>query len=602
MKKNWKTHLKELAELWFDPQNRKLTLVWTACLIGILLMTVYTAHRTSSFLGIADSRESIINFEFPVTIKKVHYLPGQAVRKGDLLIELDQPDLELKMHLVRSQIEKLKAERSLKQEMGRLASSVSYAKSSGDDSFDPIAADIKNLQKELEVLEHRERNLYVFAEISGVVGSVNFKRGERVSPYSTILTISPSAPTHVQGFIHENLSSQVAVGQRMQISSLSDPSKKVEGRVVSVGSRIVELPLRMGRTTTPMWGREVALEIVSPVQNNSFLLGEKVAIQPPFAFVKVAFAQAQAEEESSKTPALGSIEPMLISVPDNVKSLSKFEPSGAVYMPDLHRFILVSDDTDEKDTPMLYMLNADGSLEADTLRIDGLPKISDLESISAVGHKDLYLMASQSVTDLGKEEPGRNLLVHVRRDGAMLKAVKTVKLRPALLKALKESPNRPLAEVSADIAKHLEIEASLVREGRLLVGLKYPLDNQRRSLILDLGPIDAIMKTGKVDPAQVSLFKALKFWPTGPKGTRITDLIALDDQRFVIATTTKDKGKIGRVWIFDPAAGEPALLQEFPEYTPEGLAIDGRDGDLLVVFDEGKDDARYVKLKLPGRK
>lgn len=604
-KQSWKSGAKDLFEMWTGADNRKLAVFWSLCLVGVVVMGFYIKSQTASFMGIAESRESIINFEFPVTIKRVHFLPGQAVRKGELLVELDQPDLESKLHLARAQIEKLRAEQSLKREMGRLAAQAVDAREDEGRAFDPLSLDIKNLELELKNLENRERNLYVFADISGVVGSVNFKRGERVAPYSTIMTVSPSAPTQVQGFIHETLHSQVKVGQRMEINSLSDPGKVVEGRVISIGSRIVELPLRMSRTPVAMWGREVVVEIVGAGSaDNPFLLGEKVQIHPPsFAMIGFTMAQADAGPDKSKHAPAAAADPEVIFIPDSLKNRSKFEPSGVIYLPDLRKFAVVSDDTDEDETPFIFLMNADGSVDGNPLKIDGVAKIRDMESIFKGAGDDFYVLSSQSKDGGGRSKKGRDLMVQVRRRGNTLTAVKTIRLRPALLEALKASTVPAVQQVRGELDKDLEIEASFLRDGNLIVAFKNPLDEDGRTLLMSLGKVDKIMGSGKVAAADVAVWKILSFKAPGHKKTRVTDMVPLDENRFAISTTSNGRSRAGHVWIYDAKRdADPVMIHEFPSYTPEGLALDPDAGDLLVLFDEGKDDARYAKIKIPGVK
>lgn len=605
-RQSWKADFKDLVEMWTNPENRKLTVAWIVCVLGVVIMGLRASSYSTSFLGIAESRESIINFEFPVTVKRVHALPGQVVSKGELLAELDQPDLDAKIRSTRSQLEKLQAERSLKHEMGRLAANSAPAAVEGDGNFfDPLSSDIKNLELELKILESRERNLYVFSEIAGVVGSVNFKRGERVAPYATILTVSPRSPTRVLGFIHESLHSSVKVGQRMIVSSVADPTKTLEGTVVSVGSRIVELPARMARANVPVWGREVQVELPAfASEANPFLLGEKVQIQPP-TFASVGFSTALAEPKVEKAPAsaAGPVaavgEPEIIELPASVKARSKFEPSGILYLPDLRKFAVISDDTDDEDQPYVFLLNPDGTLDTNILLVNGLSKISDVESIASENEKEFYLVSSMTKNSKGNRKKGRTLISRVRREGTLLTAVKTVSLRDSIVAALHSSPLASLRGLQSQFEDDLEIEATLIQGGKFIAALKHPLDEQGRTLVLDLGSISDIMTRGRVLAKDVSIWKTLTFPLFNSKSVHVTDLVPLDEGRFAISTMSKGHGKTGRVWLLDAKSEEPTLLATFPAYTPEGLAFEPKSRELMVVFDEGSDDARFIKIKIP---
>ena len=123
----------------------------------------------------------------------------------------------------------------------------------------------------------KEKNgLAICAPIKGVIGSVSFKEGEKVSPFSSILTLHTKSPSYVKGYIHENAYNRVAVKSKVKIVSLAGSNDKTIGEVVGVGSRIVEFPLRLRkRPDIQVWGREVQIKIP---EENKFLLGEKILI------------------------------------------------------------------------------------------------------------------------------------------------------------------------------------------------------------------------------------------------------------------------------------------------------------------------------------
>jgi multidrug resistance efflux pump len=135
---------------------------------------------------------------------------------------------------------------------------------------------MESLAKELALLNEEKRNLLIYSQIDGVIGSVNYKEGEKVSPFTPILTLHSKSPSYVMGYIHENVYNTVAVGEKLCISPLADRGSCVFGEVMGIGSRIIEYPIRLRkRPEIQLWGREVQIKI--PPENN-FLLGEKVLI------------------------------------------------------------------------------------------------------------------------------------------------------------------------------------------------------------------------------------------------------------------------------------------------------------------------------------
>lgn len=589
-----KSFVQEALSLFLRPENRLMAALWAFCVVAVIAIGFRQQTQTSAFLGIAESREVTINFEFPVVIQRVLVVSGQTVNKGDLIAELDQPELAMKIHSVRAQLEKVKAETALRAEMSRIGlrkSKRPNANSGLATQLDPLASEMRNLQKELQVLEGRERALYVFAQMSGVIGSVNFKKGESVAPYAPLLTIAPAAPTFVQGYIHESLQSRFNVGQKVRVRAVADPKREIEGRIIGLAARIGEFPERMLRVPNQkIWGREINIEIP---QTNPFLLGEKVEVGPAASFLRFPIAQAGDAAGGAKTQAVEKPAPIVI--PDAVRAHSAFEPSGALYLKDLRKFLVISDDTDDQDSPYLFLLNQDGSLDANLFRIHGLERLQDAESISEDEKGDIYLMASQSRSHTGKDRHDRKLFAQIRRRGLEFSLAGSVVLRDLIVTAARESRNPELQNLSADLEKSMEIEAHFVDQGRLFVGLKSPVDSQGQGFVLDLGRVDRIFVERRIDPSSMKIALRIEFAANGQKTTHITDLVRVGKQLF-ISTTSKSPGKTGRVWSMNLGTSKIKLLGEYQQRSPEGLAFDPVSKSLLVLFDEGSEPALLTKL------
>ena len=142
----------------------------------------------------------------------------------------------------------------------------------------PISVRKKQVADSLEDINRQEDELTIKADFSGRIGSISHKRGERIASFQPVLTVYGLYPKMVKGYIHENVSNNVKIGQQVWIHSLSNNNKNVaiEGRVESLGSRIVEYPERLRKNSiVKSWGREVNVRLP---MNNPLLLGEKVQV------------------------------------------------------------------------------------------------------------------------------------------------------------------------------------------------------------------------------------------------------------------------------------------------------------------------------------
>ncbi len=160
----------------------------------------------------------------------------------------------------------------------------------------PYREQIIRLKAELQFDEdNRIRPITVTAPADGLVGNVQCKEAEHISSFQTLLSFYEPHPHFVRGYVHEDLSLQVSVGDVFRIKSLKDESIAYEGRVTGLGSRIIEIPVRLRKMPeVPTYGREVTVKI-SP--ENAFLQKEKVALELVTRREQKKTANAQAQKQ-----------------------------------------------------------------------------------------------------------------------------------------------------------------------------------------------------------------------------------------------------------------------------------------------------------------
>ncbi len=141
----------------------------------------------------------------------------------------------------------------------------------------PIEEQISHLNAEkLFDASQEVQEINVYAPSAGLVGTISCKEQEHVPSYSTLLSFYEPHSSIITGFVHEDITVNVALGDVFQVSSLKNEELIYEGVVTGLGSRIVEIPTRLRKfATVKSYGREINISI-SP--NNSFLQKEKVSL------------------------------------------------------------------------------------------------------------------------------------------------------------------------------------------------------------------------------------------------------------------------------------------------------------------------------------
>ncbi|MEE2757877.1 MAG: hypothetical protein VYA30_14570, partial [Myxococcota bacterium] len=168
------------------------------------------------------------------------------------------------------------------------------------------------------------------------------------------------------------------------------------GVVSNVGSTIVQLPARLWRhPRIPEYGRAIHVLL----DENRLLPGEVVSAEPrpgtrPTPPVPAPLANTAGQVEppqgseppKSTTDPAASETPQPVQVPDDLRTKTRMEISGAVYLPDLGETLVISDDTGiggpHEDVPWVFWLDEKGILSSEPSAVAGIQAVSDLEAVA----------------------------------------------------------------------------------------------------------------------------------------------------------------------------------------------------------------------------
>ncbi|HSW60830.1 MAG TPA: hypothetical protein VLJ60_08530 [bacterium] len=434
----------------------------------------------------------------------------------------------------------------------------------------PVKIQIERLNQELKMLTEKNQNLAIFAPFEGIIGSVFFKGGEKIAPFTPILSINKKEPTMIKGYIHESFYSKIATGDNVTVISI-DGKKKITGEIVGLGNRIVPYPVRLLKIPTyQLWGREITVKIP---ESNGFILGEKVTI--------IFERKGVGDLFSSLFNLIKPAELSAIELADGSKEIIsnekvRIEASGAIFLKNLNLFAVISDETQKKQ-PILFLMDKTGAIK-EKMHIEGLEKIDDLESIALVDDSTVLILSSLSRTKKGKLKDERNILAMIKIDNKKAQLLKSVDFYAVL------NNFAFLTEIIKE--KNLDIEGMSVSDNSLLVAFKDPLFN-KKPLILKINNFMNIFDIKKLSSSDV----AFSTVDTVPENERISDIYT-DKDKFYF-TTSCNKGKCGG--FYELKDGKAVLIKHFDTLKPEGIAFDK---NFYIFFDEGGDrNSRFMEIK-----
>jgi len=656
--------------------NWLLYLVWAFALVNVLAITAYYECDNTIFQGIAETRETIISSEIPVEIKRIYVVEGQCVSKGTKLVDMNSPDMTIKINHISHQLEQLKAQKgvnkdeirskikqftaekqsrsseinnkikqlknqyNLNKELIIGLKSIDQGKEYNNNDFTeisnpimlkienlkqeldmsirplniqiellrkslhisecPIKIQIEQLEKELDLLNQEKRKLHIYSHLSGIIGSVNFKPGEKVSPFAPILTLHTKNPSFVKGYIHENVYTQVSIGKKLNIKSQADFKNKTVGTVVGVGSRIVEYPIRLRKhPELKVWGREVVIQIP---ENNHFILGEKVhinslhpkslllAIIKTFSFLEEIYAEQTADEPINISNKFNKNYNLLPIAPLKIKNI---EASAILWIPDSDQYLLFSDDTPDN-KPYVFLMDSFGRI-IDEILIDSLHKINDIESVAIDNNGNIFIASSLSVNKKGKRSKSRKLLISVKWENRSFRLTGKCNLYKILNRAALKNQKKEWAKFLLKGIKDntIDIEGMFYKDNSLFLGFKTPLYNEN-SVILKIDQVNKMIKNHKLSNNQISIWKKLALKQNDRLAQEyISDLLYDNGNLFI--TGTDSLGNLGgSLWQYSYSNDKLTLIQSFEGAKPEGLAATKDKSTYMVCFDQDNHQSSQI--------
>ena len=164
-------------------------------------------------------------------VSSINFEPGQFVREGDVLVELDRRKEALAVEKAALQLED--AERLYDR----------YRRSSASGAVVPTALDAAKTAAELARVELRRAQIAlddrtIRAPFDGYAGNTDIDRGDRITPDTPITTLDDRSYLYVSFDIPEIFIGELAPGDAVKLETWGASGPRVRGNIVDIGSRI----------------------------------------------------------------------------------------------------------------------------------------------------------------------------------------------------------------------------------------------------------------------------------------------------------------------------------------------------------------------------
>lgn len=227
---------------------------------------------------LAANETVVISTEISGRISRIAFREGEAVKAGDVLVELDDNILKAELDKVRSDVGLARANRERALTLATQGSGTQRAR-------DETEAAYMAQQANLALAEARLQKAVLTAPLSGIVGLRNVSVGAYVTPGQRIVELSEVDTLKVDFRVPELNAAQIRVGQKVLITADAIPGASFEGNIyaidpiVDINGRAIRLrarvPNRDGRLSPGFFAR---IRIVLEQRPDAVLVPESAII------------------------------------------------------------------------------------------------------------------------------------------------------------------------------------------------------------------------------------------------------------------------------------------------------------------------------------
>ncbi len=206
--------------------------------------------RATGMIDVPPQYKADVSVYYGGTVKDVHLLAGQNIKKGAALFTLENPDyiqMQQDYLTAKSQLNYLHAEyeRQKKLFQENIASQKKYLRAESD--YLTVLSDFKAMGQKLRLLniipEHLDYNTVttfteIKAPISGFITKVNISKGRYLSPNEVAVSIVNTEHMHLELNVFEKDITKIRKGQSIRFRLPDNGSEYYEGQVFLVGQAV----------------------------------------------------------------------------------------------------------------------------------------------------------------------------------------------------------------------------------------------------------------------------------------------------------------------------------------------------------------------------
>lgn len=206
--------------------------------------------KTNGMFDVPPENKASVSAYFGGYVKELNLLPGQEVKKGQVLLTLENPEyvqLQEEFLVAKAQLGYLKSDFERQKELVKdnVTSQKNFLKAESE--YRVTSASYESLKKKLGLMNINANNITensirstisITAPIKGYITEVNAEKGMFLNPADIAVTITNTDHLHIELNIFETDFPQVEIGQEIQFRLQKEGSNYYQAKVYLISKSI----------------------------------------------------------------------------------------------------------------------------------------------------------------------------------------------------------------------------------------------------------------------------------------------------------------------------------------------------------------------------
>jgi membrane fusion protein (multidrug efflux system) len=296
--------------------------------VKTLLIEPQASERRIETTGNIMADEEVVLYpETQGRIVKINFAEGAQVKKGELLLKINDSDLQ-------AQLKKATATKKLKEDTEKRNKTLLEKGAISNELYDIASTELSSINADIDLLKEQIRKTEIRAPFNGVIGLRNISEGSYVTPTTRIAALQNINQIKVEFSVPEKYANTIQKGSIVLFTT--EGKKQLQAKIYAIEPKIDDVTrnvIMRAICANPkqeiLPGSFAKVSIVASTNTNAYLLPTQ-AIVPILKGQKVYVAQGDSViERKVKT---GVRKDDVIEVTEGLKAGDEVVVEGVMYL------------------------------------------------------------------------------------------------------------------------------------------------------------------------------------------------------------------------------------------------------------------------------